>query len=240
LSWEGPVPESGFAAAVVDGMGGYAGGAEAAALVAGTLARANLGAIEGGWDGWFEHISAQVTQAGKAWHTPEMGATAALLAITPGGMIMTNVGDCRIYRVVGPHLGQISVDDRTDMPDSSAITQALGGSIRIDSHCWQQDFTVGVERYVLCSDGVWGTLETPALREMCTANQPPGELVDAVAAAIYDLNSTDNGSILVVDVYATPVEPSAPAPPPAQPVRQSVWPIAVQSHTADTQGKAPQ
>ena len=88
-----------------------------------------------------------------------MGATAAILAIRPAELVMANVGDCRIYRVAGGRLGRMSIDDRTQDPGSSAVTQALGGSARIDAHVWEQDLKGGTERYVLCTDGVWGALE---------------------------------------------------------------------------------
>ena len=106
--------------AVVDGMGGYAGGADAAALAATALAEADPGRAPEDWDAWFEALSGRITRVGRAWDTPEMGATAAVLAIRPAGLVMANVGDCRIYRVAGGRLGRMSIDDRTQDPGSSA------------------------------------------------------------------------------------------------------------------------
>ena len=135
-----------------------------------------------------------------------MGATAAVLAIRPAGLVMANVGDCRIYRVAGGRLGRMSIDDRTQDPGSSAVTQALGGSARIDAHVWEQDLKGGTERYVLCTDGVWGALEPAELRGLCASDRAPDRVVDAVVSAIYARRAGDNCSVVVADITSTPVE----------------------------------
>lgn len=203
LSWSGLVPDRGVAAAVVDGMGGYAGGSDAAAMVAIELAKAALGQSSDRWDDWFSSLSSRVAAAGEAWGTPDMGATAAMIGFTPTGLVVVNVGDCRVYRAVGSHLGQLTVDDRTDDPDSSTVTQALGGRQRLDAHTWQQPYVGGKERFVLCSDGVWSAIEPKVLRDYCTANAAPGHIVDAIAEAIYECDSRDNASIIIIDLTTT-------------------------------------
>lgn len=206
LSWSGIVPESGVPVAVIDGMGGHAGGGDAAALAAISLATVALDKDSSGWDAWFEALSSRIAAAGEAWGTPDMGATAVLVGITSGGLVIANVGDCRVYRVVGEYLGQLSVDDRPDDPDSSSVTQALGGSTRLDAHLWLQPYQGGPERLVLCSDGVWDTLDPTELREFCGADSSPGYIVDAIAEAIYERRGNDNASIVVIDLTATPAQ----------------------------------
>jgi serine/threonine protein phosphatase PrpC len=225
LAWAGNVRDAGVPVAVIDGMGGYAGGADAAALAATALAGADPNQAPSDWDGWFEALSQRIARAGQAWGTPDMGATAAVLMITPTGLVMTNVGDCRIYRVSGGHLGQISVDDRTDNPDSSTVTQALGGSVRIDAHTWRQAYKGGAERYVLCSDGVWTTLDPAVVRDLCTAERPPAQVVEAIAASIYAQHAADNCSVIVVDLIATATDNQTAVP---QPIR-GTWPISIQT-----------
>ena len=185
---------------------GLSGGADAAALAATALAEADPGRAPEDWDAWFEALSGRITRAGRAWDTPEMGATAAVLAIRPAGLVMANVGDCRIYRVAGGRLGRMSIDDRTQDPGSSAVTQALGGSARIDAHVWEQDLKGGTERYVLCTDGVWGALEPAELRGLCASDRAPDRVVDAVVSAIYARRAGDNCSIIVADITSAPVE----------------------------------
>ncbi len=214
LTWRNEVTGPGVSVAVVDGMGGYAGGSDAAALAAVALAGADPATDPARWDGLFEDLSARIADAGRAWGTPDMGATAAMLAITRNGLVMVNVGDCRIYRVTGGLLGQLSVDDRTDDPDSSAVTQALGGTTRIDAHAWEQAFQGVRERFVLCSDGVWGTLGEATLKDLCAPmDRFPQDVVDDVIAAVYELRATDNCSIIVADVTGT--TSAGHVPPPA-------------------------
>ncbi|WP_424446628.1 PP2C family protein-serine/threonine phosphatase [Microbacterium sp. CH-015] len=203
LSWSGVVPDRGISAAVIDGMGGYAGGSDAAAMVATELAKTALDHNSERWDEWFSSLSLKIAAAGEALGTPDMGATAALIGFTPTGLVVVNVGDCRVYRAVSGHLGQLSVDDRTDDPESSSVTQALGGRRRLDAHAWQQTYAGGKERFVLCSDGVWSTLDANMLRDYCTADATPGHIVDAIAEAVYEQESRDNASIIVIDLTAT-------------------------------------
>jgi serine/threonine protein phosphatase PrpC len=205
LSWSGDVPQTAVSFAVIDGMGGYAGGSEAAALVATALASVGLDKDSDAWDSWFGQLSKRIAQAGQAWGTPDMGATVALLALMPKGLVLTNVGDCRIYQVNGGILGQLSIDDRTDDPASNAVTQALGGTTRINAHTWEQEYKGGKERLILCSDGVWGTLSKAVLDDLCTTECPPTQIVDAVMSSAYAQNASDNCSIIVVDLTATPV-----------------------------------
>lgn len=210
VNWSGEVPANGVLVAVIDGMGGHAGGADAAALVATELARADLDRVGDDWNAWFSELSDRVSRAGGAWRTPDMGATAAILGLTSSGVTMANVGDCRIYRVVTGHLGQLSVDDRTDNPDSGLVTQAIGGSTRLDAHLWRQSFMGGSERYVLCSDGVWSTLDAAVLRELCSAKRPASDIVHGIERSIDARNADDNCSVVVVDLVAAPErEPAA-------------------------------
>jgi serine/threonine protein phosphatase PrpC len=246
LAWSGVVPEAGVSAVVVDGMGGDAGGEDAAALTAMSLAAADTGRDAAGWDAWFTALSARIAKAGAAWDTPDMGAAVALLVIAPDGLLVANVGDCRIYRVVGRHLGQVSVDDRTGEPGSTALTQALGGFEAVTAHTWRQPYQDGVERFVLCSDGVWGTLDPAALRDLCVAPRPPAQIADAVVASCYARNASDNCSVIVVDVEADfERRPAAPVavPPPAWPsdvVMPQLEPEPPRQGLFRRRGRAPQ
>lgn len=207
LRWQGQIPDSGLTVAVVDGMGGHAGGGDAAALAATALAGLAPNQPAENWDACFEQISLRISQAGQAWGTPAMGATAALLAITNTGLVLTNIGDCRIYRASGRHLGQLSIDDRTDDPESNLVTQALGGSARLDAHLWQQPLLGTRERYLLCSDGVWGSLDPVVLRDLCLADREPDLIVDAISEACQAQQAQDNCSIIVVDLFQAPDPP---------------------------------
>ena len=236
LNWRGEIPASGLGVAVIDGMGGHAGGAEAAALVASSLAKVNFPDNADHWERVFENISHRVTRAGFAWGMADMGATAAVLGITSSALVIANVGDCRVYRAVGGHLGQLSVDDRTIDPNSSAVTQALGGTTKIDAHFWQQDLKEGHDRYVLCSDGVYSVLNATILRDLCTADISVEEIVDAIAASVYTQRAQDNCSVIILDLFATPREeaPQRVELPSSAPIVTSVSQIRPESNQSHT------
>ena len=185
--------------AVVDGMGGYAGGADAAALVATLLANEIVTDDEDEMDVFLTQVSERVRLAGEAWHTPSMGATFVAATFDEDGVSLVNAGDCRLYQLRDGYLGLMSQDDRSN-PDSSAVSQALGPSRRISSHAYRIDFEGERERFLLCCDGVWGAIPNEELTALCRSEKAPNEVVKEISKRIYELQATDNCSALVVDV----------------------------------------
>jgi serine/threonine protein phosphatase PrpC len=200
LSWEGKLPDAGIVISVVDGMGGYAGGADAAGVVALMLAGVSVASVSGAWDTWLEQVAGRLSAAGKAWETPDMGATVAILCVKPDGIEVANIGDCRAYRISDGFLGQLTVDDKGD-PTSAAVTQSLGGpATTLDPHTWLQARTAQVERFMLCSDGVYGALDQELLRGICASGQPIQSVVEAVSEMVYARGADDNCSIIMVEI----------------------------------------
>ena len=230
VSWEGMIPEGGLVAAVIDGMGGHAGGSDAASLVAGEPAPVPNLADTSGWNSWTTAFPARVSHGGSVWETPDGGATAATFVILPHGIAVTNVGDCRAYQIIDGHLGQLSVDDRLSSDrQSHTVTQALGATAQVDAHFWLQHHDAEVKRYVLCSDGVWGEIDPRHFRDIVSSSAPPLEIVNRVAGALYEANAGDNGTVLVVDVSKAP---SADA-------ESSVSSVAVHTATSSPQPMPP-
>ena len=199
LSWSGVIYQP-VSFAVVDGMGGYEGGAEAAAIVATYIASTDLYVEGTEADDLFSSVSEKVTKAGEAWGMPAMGATFALLSIGDDGCIFLNVGDCRSYKLGGGYLGQMSVDDRVS-PESTAITQAIGGSMRVDTHAYRQELPLGTTRYLLCTDGAWGSIDQDDLASFGSQEISLEAAIDAMKARIYENNASDNCSAVIVEVH---------------------------------------
>jgi serine/threonine protein phosphatase PrpC len=233
-------------------MGGHAGGAEAAAMVAAALVTVRPahpgGTLDGddgldpnaewavrysgaqvftdaawcgsttvedtlaaAWKAWFEGLSARVQAAGEALGTPEMGATTAVLGVTERGVTVVNVGDCRVYWLNHGRLGPLSTDDRTGDPRSSTVTQAIGGSKRIDPHFYPiAPHPPGSTRFVLCSDGVWGALDQGALRDLSAAGGRPEQVAEAIVQGACRAGARDNCSAVVADVHVGPPELGQP------------------------------
>jgi serine/threonine protein phosphatase PrpC len=205
-----PLGDAPLLFAAVDGMGGYAGGAQAAAVAASALAAEGANVSGAVWARFFEGLSSRVAQAGEAWGTPQMGATAAALRLTAARAESVNVGDCRVHRARGGYVGQLSVDDRLPGSVAGGVTQSLGGHARgLDPHRLEEPLGQGPERFMLCTDGLFGALDHAALRTPLIEAPSAAQACAALAAAAWAAQATDNFSVIVADVSA----PGAPPPP---------------------------
>lgn len=191
-----------FTTAMVDGMGGYAGGGDAALMAACTLSRYDLDPHDlRGADTFCDRLSRTIAQAGAAWGTPEMGAAFAMLTLRDGMAATANVGDCRVYRYRRSEevLGQLSEDDR--LRGGHGITQSLGAFSRsLNAHGYVEPVEDG-DLFVLCCDGVWETLGDERLEQFCAQTDVrPGNIVDGAIDACIRLGSRDNCSIIALKV----------------------------------------
>lgn len=193
-----------FALAVVDGMGGYAGGREAAGLLASAFADVDFSAKGEDFGAWMQKVSARIAAAGGAWGTPDMGAAFSLVVVTDKGMHLANVGDCRIYQLIGGYCTMLSEDDRASL-DSSGLTQAIGGLVQLDCHEYAVPHGAD-SRLVLCSDGVWGLLGDDCVQELCAVGSKPGEAVERVLGECLQKKAGDNCTIVVADVLVSTAE----------------------------------
>ena len=204
LGWNGKVVGP-VTFAVVDGMGGYEGGAEAAAIVATSLANVRPYVEGAEADRLFSSISEKVSRAGDAWGTPSMGATFASLSVGHDGCIFLNVGDCRSYKLGGGYLGQMSVDDRVS-PESSAVTQAIGATAKVDTHAWRQELPPGITRYLLCTDGAWSSIDEDVLASFGDPGIELSDAIETMITSIYENHASDNCSAAIVEVRVEPIE----------------------------------
>lgn len=185
--------------AVVDGMGGYAGGADAAAMAASYLASRHIPKDSETADSMFERLDVGISAAGSAWATPKMGCTAAMLTLDGCKVRFANVGDCRVYRVVGDCVEVMTVDDRF-RNSNHIVTQSLGQVRRLDVHHREEELANGKTRFVLCSDGAWGTLNDVTMQDFLTRESAPTDLLPEIREKLYARRANDNISVIVVDV----------------------------------------
>ena len=201
LKWSGGLEEP-TVFAVVDGMGGYNGGADAAAIVAASVVGFDPAGSDELINAFFSKLSMKVSDAGVAWGTPMMGAAFAALCLTEDCLTFINVGDCRIYKLNGGFLGQMSVDDRADS-ESSALTQAIGGQKQVDAHPWRQAPEADVERYVLCTDGVWSSMSQDELGLLSSEDTAIETASNRVLCAVLKRNAADNCSFIIVEIHSS-------------------------------------
>ena len=191
--------------AVVDGMGGQAGGGSASRTVAEGLAAAALCEPLG------ESVSAALVAANARLYAmmdadpalTGMGATVAGVVVTPEAAVVFNVGDARVYGHGGGFSVLLSTDDRR-APDSAVVTQSLGGATRptaVAPHLAHAPLADGA-RLLICSDGVSDPLTFDALQE-ALQGPSPAAAVGALLAAVAAAGARDNTSLIVLDVRTT-------------------------------------
>lgn len=118
---------------VCDGMGGHAGGETASRLA--TTLLTDPAAIEDPTEDTMRALLQHTADTINATAEQQpalggMGCTVVGVVLYPdGNALIFNVGDSRCYRAEGRYLAQLSNDHR--IPDSGALTQALGGGRRM-------------------------------------------------------------------------------------------------------------
>ena len=188
--------------AVVDGMGGYRGGALAARILAESLAGGaeEKNTFGAGFDaeadgralrGLLENAAARMRA--EARDNPElavMGATTAGVLLREKNALAFNCGDCRIYRLSGGELerlsyehsivealyekGEIDEEGMRSHPKKNIVTSAVSASMADGFDL----YTKGLSRcdsdsFFLCSDGVWETFSSRHLTH-CLNRPFPG------------------------------------------------------------------
>jgi PPM family protein phosphatase len=203
--------------AVADGMGGHGAGDLASRLAIDTLtsaARARPLTADG--------VLAALDAANRAIVTYEgakgMGTTItglALLETGGGGHLMVfNVGDSRVYRLVEGRLDQVTVDhsevqelvlagvitrDQARVhPRRNIVTRALGTDPGPRPDYWLLPANAG-DRFLVCSDGLY--TEVPDERiAVLLASGSPQVAAAALVAAAEEAGGHDNVTVIVTEV----------------------------------------
>jgi serine/threonine protein phosphatase PrpC len=201
----GSLPSPGpFLAAIADGMGGMAGGAEASRTALRAMGACVL-------DGGSKTPVAQLLREGFAAagvrvhdasrEVPalkDMGTTLSVLCLAGGQATIGHVGDTRIYRRRGGVLEQLTTDHAVRHPDN-LLTRCIG----VGHSTVEADFasfaTQSGDRFVLVSDGVWGVLPAGAFAR-ALERLPAQETADHLVAEALAMGGPDNATALVVDV----------------------------------------
>jgi len=221
-----------FFAAIADGMGGLAGGAEASR----TALRAAAAAVLDGTsqvpleqrvlDG-FAGASQRVFDASNAVPALRgMGTTLTALCLHERTAIVGHVGDTRLYRLRAARIEQLTTDHAVREPDN-LLTRCIGAghaSVKADHAVFPVE---AGDRFVLVSDGVWGVLGEPALQRVA-AKGPPAAACEALVAAALAQGGPDNATAVIVDVagFDAPGSVDVELPRDERPDDRVSWPRA--------------
>lgn len=150
--------------------------------------------------------------------TVGMGCTLTVLLIGRSKAAMAHVGDSRLYLERHGKLRQLSVDHSVAeefarrglisreeiplVPQGHALARAVGvrESVEVDEMLFQIRPS---DRFILCSDGVWGYLEDPRDMEEFMFMLEPDEVAESLVTFANSAGGHDNATAVVVDVRAT-------------------------------------
>ena len=200
----------GVAAAVADGVGGHKGGREAAE----TAVRAFLDAY-GALPETLgpQRAAARALESVNSWIYAQgradpmlaaMACTFSSLILRRRSAHVVHVGDSRVYRLGEAGLEQLTTDHVLGRGElAHALLRAIGfeDSIRLDHAVLPLRMH---DRFLLCSDGVHGSLDAMRLRQLLAQRDSPQETAALLTAAALDAGASDNVTALVIDVVDLP------------------------------------
>ncbi len=194
--------------AVADGMGGLSEGDVASRMVCDSLGNTPIAA---NLDEQIELVVGQLTQvndylrrsATREVNPLQSGSTVVVLLIRDTQFAVVWAGDSRVYRLRDGALSQVTTDHSWAEMESGgenenpqAITRAVGGEDAFSPETVRGEAKPG-DRFLLCSDGIYRSVDDAVLAQLLQARDPAACSKDLVVQAI-KRGSTDNVTALVV------------------------------------------
>ena len=211
-----------YCIAVIDGMGGYEGGALAARAVAEAFAEAEanrrfdrrfgLASDEATLRGIIDSAAKRMAKyAEEKPELREMGATFAGLIVRETTAMAFNCGDCRAYRISHGEIerltkdhsvvqalfesGEIDEDGMRSHPRKNIVTSAVSANLMETPEIFLKGISrVDADEYFICSDGVWEALPIETLLEMLRGPYP--ESAQKIRDALIEAQCRDNVSFV--------------------------------------------
>ncbi len=204
----------GLLALVCDGMGGAKGGKEAAELAVNKIFREISHPVK---ESPIELITKAIEKANHAifresiknsWLS-EMGTTVTALLINEENAFTFHIGDSRIYHFREEkilyrtfdhskvfemvHLGLLSEEEARISPMSNIITKVLGTEPVVEVTCSPALTYNAGDRFLLCTDGIWGALAEKDLIKMASVKRPLNEILEQLTSYIETLGKKGGG-----------------------------------------------
>lgn len=198
--------------AVADGVGGNAGGREAAEMtVRGVLsdyyATPETLGIATALDKVLTALNRWVIAQARGHHAMSgMATTLSLLVLRGTHYTSAHVGDSRIYLLRNGELKQITTDHVWDRPDMChVLKRAIGLDQQLLVDYAEGEIQAG-DVFALMSDGVWERLGQRGIHEIVQLYNNPQMAADDLVKRALAAGSQDNATALVVRIEQTGAE----------------------------------
>ncbi len=206
---DGQLATKGVLLAVADGVGGNAGGREAAEMtVRGVLsdyyATPETWGITTALDKVLTALNRWViAQANSHGEMAGMATTLALLVLRGKRYTLAHIGDSRIYRLRGSDLQQLTTDHVWDRPDMRhVLKRAVGLDQQLLVDYAEGELQAG-DVFALMSDGVWEPLGQADIHEILQLYHSPQMAADDLVKRALANSGQDNATALVVRIEKT-------------------------------------
>jgi type VI secretion system protein ImpM len=194
--------------AVADGMGGYRDGDVASRMVVDALQAleptASLNAALQSIDVALSRVNADLRRSALGVGGGGMsGSTVVVLVVRGGEFAVSWAGDSRAYLQRQGTLSQLTRDHALAEPAAvgavpGEITRAVGGDETLELDCVADRLAPG-DRFLLCSDGLYRTLDPATLAQLLRQGTP-AEASRALIQAACGAGARDNVTAVIIDV----------------------------------------
>jgi protein phosphatase len=214
--------KKGYFFVLADGMGGHQKGEVASAV---TIETTNLEyyATVTSLDGEnpqetiIEAMARAIEKANiEVMNATEGGGTTVVAAVLHDDvLVVMNIGDSRAYllrddelqMVSRDHslvsrlleLGKITEEEALNHPRQNVLYQALGQGSDLEIHVFTEKLQIG-DKIILCSDGLWGPIGNPAIKEVMGATASPREAARQLIDMANASGGPDNITVIIVSV----------------------------------------
>tara|TARA_E500000331_G_scaffold95529_1_gene91813 strand:+ start:378 stop:1538 length:1161 start_codon:yes stop_codon:yes gene_type:complete len=219
---------------VADGMGGHLGGEVASDLavtaliktfeLSGKIRKKKVKRNESGLLDSVERANNQIIEkASNNTSLKGMGTTLCAVMLGTGenqnpALLITNVGDSRIYQLSGGKFNQITEDhslvadlvrageltpeEAARHPQRNVLTRALGIESNLKADMWELPINDG-DKFLLCSDGLFNELSDTRIMEILSEASDPQTAADTLVNESVEVGGHDNVTAMVLTVEST-------------------------------------
>lgn len=214
---------------VADGMGGHQSGEVASRLAAQAVSKELIEGlfepvIYGGRvaseDKLLHLVKEAVSEAQRQIHhqVPGGGTTLTLAMVIGDSFYSAHVGDSRLYVVdkagqmtlkTKDHslvkrlvdLGEITSQEASSHPQRNVLYRALGQEDALEADIDLFSLEIS-ERMMICSDGLWGVVQTDEMERIINSRQPLAKITCELVNAANEAGGPDNISVILVERLA--------------------------------------